>query len=328
MAVAGNPRPITFSIDSPPPSLSLSPNQYHYCIDALKFFKDKLHKPQEINREYAILQASKIRQSEVRGRFSVAIGNKNRAKNRYSDVLPFDDNMVVLNSHKGCGPSAGGYINASYIEISSSESISRFIATQGPLPNTLEDFWEMIIQNHCPVIVMLTGLIDNYKMIKCGDYFQTEHGPRDFGNIYITTKSFASTNTGLEMRHLEVNYKKSDKLPLSVLHIQYPEWPDHGVPMDTLAVREILRQTYSIPPSSGPIVVHCSAGIGRTGTYCTIHNTLQRVFVGDMSALDLVETVRKFRLQRAGMVQTLEQYVFCYKAIVDELEDLVSQFNS
>ncbi|XP_047306781.1 protein-tyrosine-phosphatase PTP1-like [Impatiens glandulifera] len=326
MAVAGNSRPITFSIDSPPPSLSLSPDQYQYCIDALKFFKDKLQKPQEISREYAILEASTIGQSEMMDRFSVALGSKNKDKNRYLVVLPFDDNMVVLNSHKGCEPSAGDYINASYIEISSSESISRFIATQGPLPNTFEDFWEMIIQNHCPVIVMLTGLIENNK-IKCDDYFQTEDGPRDFGNIYITTKSFASTNTGLEMRNLEVNYKKSDKLPPSVLHIHYPEWPDNGVPMDTVVVRELLRQTYSIPPSSGPIVVHCSAGIGRTGTYCTIHNTLQRVFVGDMSALDLVETVRKFRQQRDGMIQTLDQYVFCYKAIVDELEDLVSQFN-
>ncbi|KAK9216466.1 hypothetical protein WN944_008475 [Citrus x changshan-huyou] len=121
---------------------------------------------------------------------------------------------------------------------------------------------------------------------------------------------------------------QSEEPPMSVLHIQYPEWPDHGVPRDTLAVREILKRIYNLPPNFGPIVVHCSAGIGRTGAYCTIHNTVQRILVGDMSALDLANTVKVFRSQRIGMVQTMEQYIFCHQAIVDELEDLISGFNS
>ncbi|XP_059299384.1 protein-tyrosine-phosphatase PTP1-like isoform X2 [Lycium ferocissimum] len=265
------------------------------------------------------LQATRMRASEMKSRCSVALNSVNISKNRYTDVLPFDNNRVALD------PSARGYINASFIKIS--ESVSQFIATQGPLPHTFEDFWEMIIQHHCPVIVMLTQLVDNYKIVKCGDYFQADDGPRIFGNICIVTKWIKTSQTSLILRCLEVNYIESKEPPLCVLHIQYPDWPDHGVPKDTVAVREILKQTSSVPPSLGPIVVHCSAGIGRTGTYCAIHNTIQRILVGDMSALDLVNTITIFRSQRIGMVQTMEQYLFCYDAIIDELEDLISDTN-
>lgn len=142
------------------------------------------------------------------------------------------------------------------------------------------------------------------------------------------------------------NVVQSEEPPLDVLHILYPEWPDHGVPQDTLAVREIWRRLCNVPPTAGPVVVHCrlgsqfneisflfsfcddsilkfclrhilllhSAGIGRTGTYCTVHNTIQRILAGDMSALDLVKTVSLFRSQRMGMVQTKVYRLLCLVA--------------
>ncbi|MBA0587769.1 hypothetical protein Gorai_000890 [Gossypium raimondii] len=271
MAAAANPRSFysssnpphpnrfVFSAD-PPPKISLTPDQFNYCSEALKLFSQKLQMPDEINREFSHLQANRITPSEMMRRCTVGFNGANLDKNRYSDVIPFDTNRVVLYSCKDYRPAAKGYINASFVTTSSSENISKFIATQGPLPHTYEDFWEMVIQCHCPVIVMLTRLVDNYK---------------------------------------------SEDPPLSVLHIQYPEWPDHGVPTDTLAVREILKRVLQVPVNIGPILVHCSAGIGRTGTYCAIHNTVQRILIGDMSALDLANTISMFRSQRIGMVQTM-----------------------
>ncbi|KAJ4701171.1 Protein-tyrosine-phosphatase ptp1 [Melia azedarach] len=321
-------KPFEFSDLDTPPRIPITADQYKLCCEALASFKDKQqNKPHQITQEFAHLQANRIRASEMARTCTVALDGVNLSKNRYTDILPFDRNRIVLSPCKDYRPSARGYINASLIATSSSEKVSQFIATQGPLPHTYEDFWEMVLQYHCPAIVMLTRLVDNYKMVKCGDYFQAEDGPREFGNICIVTKWIKSTNTPLVLRNLEVNYKESEEPPMSVLHIQYPEWPDHGVPQDTLTVREILKRLYLLPPSLGPIVVHCSAGIGRTGTYCTIHNTIQRILVGDMSALDLSNTIALFRSQRIGMVQTLEQYNFCYEAIIDELEDLISDFN-
>ncbi|KAL3737094.1 hypothetical protein ACJRO7_025939 [Eucalyptus globulus] len=330
-AAVSPPRGLDFSPD-PPPKPALSPDQRRFCAEALRALKEKLQMPDRMKQEFGRLQANRIRPSEMVRSCTVALDDVNSSKNRYTDVVPFDKTRVILNPCKDYRPAARGYINASFITASSSENVSRFVATQGPLPHTYEDFWEMILQQRCPAIVMLTRLVDSYKtfnsagveMVKCGDYFQAEDGPRDFGNICISTKWIKNTDTSLVLRHLEVNYKETEEPPMSVLHIIYPDWPDHGVPADTIAVREIFKRTNEISPSLGPIVVHCSAGIGRTGTYCTIHNTVQRILVGDMSSLDLVNTITIFRSQRIGMVQTLEQYVFCYNAIVDELEDLIS----
>ncbi|KAG6751131.1 hypothetical protein POTOM_045649 [Populus tomentosa] len=324
--ISSLPKRFEFSPD-PPPKISLSTDQYQHCSEALHFFKKKLRTPERIAQEFAHLQASRITPSQMARSCKVALDGVNVNKNRYLDVVPFDQNRVVLNPCKDYRPFARGYINASLIT-TSSDNISQFIATQGPLPHTFEDFWEMIIQHHCPVIVMLTRLVDNYKTVKCGDYFQAEDGPRDFGNISIVTKWIKTTDSSLLLRNLKVGYKEAEEQPMNVLHIQYPEWPDHGVPNDTIVVREIFKRVYNVPPSLDPIVVHCSAGIGRTGTYCTIHNTVQRILAGDMSALDIANTVTTFRSQRIGMVQTMEQYFFCYEAIIDELEDLISEMNN
>uniref|UniRef100_A0A2K1WRN7 Tyrosine-protein phosphatase domain-containing protein n=1 Tax=Populus trichocarpa TaxID=3694 RepID=A0A2K1WRN7_POPTR len=136
----------------------------------------------------------------------VAVDSVNVNKNRYLDVVPwlFLIHVRIIDHRREdiykCKPHH--------------ENISRFIATQGPLPHTYEDFWEMIILHHCPVIVMLTRLVDNYETVKCGDYFQAEDGPRDFGNISIVTKWVKTTDTSLLLRSLDVGYKEMQELSL------------------------------------------------------------------------------------------------------------------
>ncbi|KAI3804132.1 hypothetical protein L1987_32304 [Smallanthus sonchifolius] len=147
-----------------------------------------------------------------------------------------------------------------------------------------------------------------FEIVKCGKYFQPENGRSSFGSIYTDTRKVPTTDSSLELCHVQVYREESEDPPLPVWHIRYLEWPDEGVPSDTLAVREIFKRIWHIPSSEGPIVVHCSAGIGRTGTYCAIHNTIQRILVGDMSALDLNKTISTLRTQRMGMVQTLPSH--------------------
>uniref|UniRef100_A0A0D6R3W4 protein-tyrosine-phosphatase n=1 Tax=Araucaria cunninghamii TaxID=56994 RepID=A0A0D6R3W4_ARACU len=297
--------------------VDLSTAQVKLCSEALAHFKKTLSSRQKVFKEFETLQLGRAKRPELMRRSSVALQHGN--KNRYIDVLPYDDTRVVLNS------AGNDYINASYIVNNSSENLPKFIATQGPLPETSEDFWEMIIQYHCPVIVMLTRLIDNYKVVKCADYFPVEEETRTFGKISVTNTSLKISPNSIAVRFLEVKYVESDEPPLSVLHLQYPDWPDHGVPESTRSVRELVKRLHWIPPSLGPFVIHCSAGIGRTGAFCVISHTIHRILEGDLSAIDLSNMIWQFRSQRIGMVQTRDQYLFCYTSIVDELEDLIAQ---
>ncbi|CAA0827842.1 Protein-tyrosine-phosphatase PTP1 [Striga hermonthica] len=293
-------------------SRCLSEDELRSCSEALNFFHDRLSSPDTIHHEFRTLEENWNKCSNITNSCRVALDNVNTIKNRYMELVP-------------CKPILY-HLLASF----ASEGVSRFIATQGPLPQTSEDFWEMIIQYHCPAIVMLTRLVDDGHIVKCGDYFHTANGSREFSNnIQISTISTQKIDTSLILRYLEVKNKGSDEPPRSVLHVQYLDWPEFGVPKDTARVREIFKRiSAAFSPNLGPIVVHCSAGVGRTGTYCVIHSTIERVLVGDMAALDLEKTVAKFRSQRVRMVHTLEQYLFCYKAIADELQDLVSKSHS
>nr|XP_034569746.1 protein-tyrosine-phosphatase PTP1-like [Setaria viridis] len=237
-------------------------------------------------------------------------------RNHHSDVLPFDETKIRLQSSTANLTSINDYISASLIKTDGKDQ-TKFICAQAPLPKTFEDFWRMIHENCCPVIVMVTPVAVG----QCDEYLPLKMGQGDYGNFIITIIKTKQVGQ-LVLRGLEDQYNNSDRVH-SVLHILYSDWPDYGVPGNNTAVRQIINSLYHIPREH-PMVVHCSDGIGRTGTCITILNTVERILRGEWAALELVETLRKLRNQRVGMVEREGQYMFCYSTIVDELKEMIS----
>uniref|UniRef100_A0A0E0MK81 Uncharacterized protein n=1 Tax=Oryza punctata TaxID=4537 RepID=A0A0E0MK81_ORYPU len=234
----------------------------------------------------------------------------NREKNRYFDVVPL--NILVLKQHgllealvrlkrpTTSQTSRNDYINASFIKVTEDNRVAKFISTQGPLAKTFEDFWEMVYEYQCPVIVMLT----QFDSLKCDEYLPLCKQRKAYGKYNVKITNAKRDSHQLWLRDVTVQCNESSKVH-SVRHIEYPDWPDHGVPTYTDAVRQI-RKWLQNTRTEHPIVVHCSAGIGRTGAYITIHSTIERLLLGDKSSYHLDETVKNLRTQRVGMVQTEE----------------------
>ncbi|KAM0826886.1 hypothetical protein ACQ4PT_068565 [Festuca glaucescens] len=290
---------------------ALTRQEVRHCKRALREFDKKLKKPLDISKEFRGLPDIRIALQSTQN-FTVARNPDNKERNRYTDIFPSDETRIRLQSSTG-----NDYINASLIKLDGRDQ-TKFISTQGPLAKTIGDFWQMVFENNCPVIVMLTKF-DN---VKCDEYLPLSKRQENYGrfNVKITK---ISEGGKLTLRSVEVKHNESRKVH-TVLHIQHSTWPDHGVPDDSSTVRNILKRLYDIPREH-PIVAHCSAGIGRTGAYITIHNTIERVLLGDQTATDLAATVREFRYRRPGMVQTEDQYKFCYGAIVAELKELIKK---
>lgn len=193
-----------------------------------------------------------------------------------------------------------------------------YIAAQGPLKITVEDFWTMIWEHKCEIIVMLTKLKENGRN-KCHQYWPNKDKPENIGDYKVTLINQETGDNALIQRDLLVKNIPTGE-SRTIHHFQYVEWPDHGLPISTAKFREMLHKVDEVNKDSGPIVVHCSAGIGRTGTFCAVHSTIRRLRNGTTS-INLPELILQLRSERAGMVQTRDQYEFCYMAILEEIEE-------
>ncbi|CAI5533319.1 unnamed protein product [Closterium sp. Naga37s-1] len=317
----------------------MSEERLGWCEEALKQLKKRIREldavsnvtgKQRFVEEFEGLRAQARASGESRQEATSAMLPVNRPKNRYIDVLPYENSRVLLGGQSGTQSDGSDYINASHIVTNPSEAhMPQYIAAQGPLDDTAAAFWHMVWEQRAAAVIMLTREVEGSR-IKCAHYFPSKAGASEaYGHMRVSNEGTVEMSDGGTLqRQLTVTNESTPGAPLSLLHLHYLDWPDHGVPRSTESIRDLIRSLRDSPSSSGPFVIHCSAGIGRTGAYCVVDHAVRRVLQGDLSALNMAATVLLLRQQRAGMVQTKEQYRFCYTAVRDELKHLIKTFNT
>ncbi|MEE6482976.1 hypothetical protein FKM82_013394 [Ascaphus truei] len=243
----------------------------------------------------------------------------NRAKNRFTNVLPYDQSRVKLNIIEG--DTTTDYINGNYMP--GYNSMKEFIATQGPLPNTVADFWRMGWEHHVSTVIMLTNCMENGRL-KCEHYWPLDYTPCTYENITVTVTS-ETILPEWTIRDFSLKHAQQPGVKY-VRHFHYTVWPDHGVPENTSTIiqfRNLVREYMDERKSNGPSIVHCSAGVGRTGTLIALDYLMQQVEkekrVGSYSF------VKKMRMNRPLMVQTESQYVFLNKCMLDLIQQPVEE---
>nr|XP_055035683.1 tyrosine-protein phosphatase non-receptor type 13 isoform X1 [Misgurnus anguillicaudatus] len=230
---------------------------------------------------------------------------ENRRKNRYKNIVPFDTTRVKLGKD-------GGYINANFIKMPVKNDNFMYIACQGPLPTTLGDFWQMVWEQKSNVIAMMTQEVEGGK-VKCQRYWpDTPLSPEMVSDRLQVTLVKDQHLDHFVIRLIEVKDIQTNGVQ-RVTHLNYTGWPDHGTPTQPEQLLTFISYMRHIH-QSGPIVTHCSAGIGRSGTLICLDVVLG--LISKDVDFDISDVVRTMRLQRRGMVQTEEQYIFCYQVIL------------
>uniref|UniRef100_A0AAY4C6M0 protein-tyrosine-phosphatase n=1 Tax=Denticeps clupeoides TaxID=299321 RepID=A0AAY4C6M0_9TELE len=239
---------------------------------------------------------------------SSALAPENRGKNRYNNVLPYDSSRVKLSVQ---GSPFDDYINANYMPGYNSKK--EFIAAQGPLPSTVNEFWRMIWEKNVHTLVMLTRCNEQGR-VKCEEYWPSES--KHYGNLTVTTSSEIPLDDWT-IRDFDVRNVKTAETRC-IRHFHFTAWPDHGVPETTellINFRHLVREHMDQFSRHSPTVVHCSAGVGRTGTFIAIDRLIFQIERDDM--VDVYGIIHDLRMHRPLMVQTEDQYVFLNQCAMD-----------
>ncbi|XP_068449271.1 protein tyrosine phosphatase receptor type Fa isoform X3 [Clinocottus analis] len=232
----------------------------------------------------------------------------NKPKNRYANVIAYDHSRVILTPVDGVPGS--DYVNANYID--GYRKQNAYIATQGPLPETLSDFWRMVWEQRTCTIVMMTRLEEKSR-VKCDQYWPSR-GTETYGMIQVTMLDTVEL-AAYSVRTFAL-YKNGSSEKREVRQFQFIAWPDHGVPEYPTPTLAFLRRVKACnPPDAGPMVAHCSAGVGRTGCFIVIEAMLERM--KHEKSVDIYGHVTCMRAQRNYMVQTEDQYVFIHEALLE-----------
>ncbi|NXV49982.1 PTPRD phosphatase, partial [Uria aalge] len=232
----------------------------------------------------------------------------NKPKNRYANVIAYDHSRVLLSAIEGIPGS--DYINANYID--GYRKQNAYIATQGALPETFGDFWRMMWEQRGATVVMMTKLEERSR-VKCDQYWPSR-GTETYGLIQVTLLDTVELATYC-VRTFAL-YKNGSSEKREVRQFQFTAWPDHGVPEHPTPFLAFLRRVKTCnPPDAGPMVVHCSAGVGRTGCFIVIDAMLERI--KHEKTVDIYGHVTLMRAQRNYMVQTEDQYIFIHDALLE-----------
>ncbi|XP_024231831.1 tyrosine-protein phosphatase non-receptor type 1 [Oncorhynchus tshawytscha] len=238
---------------------------------------------------------------------------ENKTRNRYRDVSPFDHSRIRLQL------GTNDYINASLISVE--EARRSYILTQGPLPNTCGHFWEMVWEQRTMGVVMLNRVIEKGS-VKCAQYWP----PREVREAVFEDTNFKLTLVSEDIksyytvRQLELE-NLSTRETREILHFHYTTWPDFGVPESPASFLNFLfkvRESGCLNSEQGPVVVHCSAGIGRSGTFCLVDTCLLLMSMRkDPSSVHIRDVLLEMRRYRMGLIQTPDQLRFSYLAVIE-----------
>ncbi|KAJ7332032.1 hypothetical protein JRQ81_014212 [Phrynocephalus forsythii] len=290
-----------------PPHGAGQPGPQRFGMEIEKEF----HRLDQADSWAAIYQDIRHEASEFPCKVAKIPRNKNR--NRYRDVSPFDHSRIKLQQGDN------DYINASLIKME--EANRSYILTQGPLPNTCGHFWEMVWEQKSRGVVMLNRVMEKGS-IKCAQYWpQKEEKEMLFEDTNFTlTLMSEDVKSYYTVRQLELGNLTTHE-SREILHFHYTTWPDFGVPESPASFLNFLfkvRESGSLSPEHGPIVVHCSAGIGRSGTFCLVDTCLLLMDKRqDPSSVDIKQVLLEMRKYRMGLIQTADQLRFSYLAVLE-----------